>query len=42
MKNGYSNLDVKRIWTGTEATSRCVEFAEPGINPMRGVGDDGM
>ena len=35
-KNGYSNLDVKRIWIGTKATSRGVEIAESPVNPAGG------
>lgn len=35
-KNGYSNLDVKRIWIGTKATSRGVEIAESPANPAGG------
>ena len=33
-KNGYINLDVKRIWIGPEATSRGVEATKRDINPM--------
>ena len=34
MKNGYSNLDVKRIWIDTEAPSRGVEDDETVSNPV--------
>ena len=35
-KNGYINLDVKRIWIDTEATSCGVKVTEPTINPVVG------
>ena len=41
-KNGYSNLDVKRIWIDTEATSRGVEAPEPDLNPMAGLVGSGV
>ncbi|MBI3431514.1 MAG: hypothetical protein HY018_04795 [Hydrogenophilales bacterium] len=41
-KNGYSNLDVKRIWIDTEATSRGVEATEPAINPTVGLIGNGV
>ena len=41
-KNGYSNLDVKRIWIDTEATSCGVEATEPDLNPMAGLVGSGV
>ncbi len=41
-KNGYSNLDVKRIWIDTEATSRGVEAGKPAIKPVAGLADSGI
>ena len=41
-KNGYSNLDVKRIWIDPSATSRGVDAAEPDLNPMAGRGGSGV
>lgn len=41
-KNGYSNLDVKRIWIDTEATSYGVEATEPDLNPMAALVGSGI
>jgi hypothetical protein len=38
-KNGYSNLDVKTIWTGTAATRSNAEVTQPDTSPVAGLVD---
>ena len=41
-KNGYSNLDVKRIWIDSPATSRGGETNKPAIEPVAGFAGSGI
>ena len=41
-KNGYFNLDVKKIWRVTAATSSVALVTEPAVNPVCGPVDGGV